>query len=82
MKFNVSSKDLIIFIIFCIFLLFLCSIAVSNAVNIINEGEFIGFNPFAGFGSRYILGTFLLFFVVLISIFASVLIEKKVRGLD
>ncbi len=72
MKFNVSSKDLIIFIIFCIFLLFLCSIAVSNAVNIINEGEFIGFNPFAGFGSRYILGTFLLFFVVLISIFASV----------
>lgn len=72
MKFNVSSKDLIIFIIFCIFLLFLCSIAVSNAVNIINEGEFIGFNPFAGFGSRYILGTFLLFFVVLIAIFASV----------
>ncbi len=72
MKFNVSSKDLIIFIVFCIFLLFLCSIAVSNAVNIINEGEFIGFNPFAGFGSRYILGTFLLFFVVLIAIFASV----------
>ena len=72
MKFNVSSKDLIIFIIFCIFLLFLCSIAVSNAVNIINEGEFIGFNPLTGFGSRYILGTFLLFFVVLISIFASV----------
>ncbi len=72
MKFNVSSKDLIIFIIFCIFLLFLCSIAVSNAVNIINEGEFIGFNPFAGFGSRYVLGTFLLFFVVLIAIFASV----------
>ena len=72
MKFNVSSKDLIIFIIFCIFLLFLCSIAVSNAINIINEGEFIGFNPFVGFSSKYIFGTFLLFFVVLIAIFASV----------
>ena len=72
MKFNVSSKDLIIFIIFCVFLLLLCSLAVSNAINIINEGEFIGLNPFAGFGSKYILATFLLFFIVLIAIFASV----------
>ena len=72
MKFNVSSKDLIIFIVFCIFLLFLSSIAVSNAVSIINEGEFLGLNPFAGFSSEYIFGTFLLFFVVLIAIFASV----------
>ncbi len=72
MKFNVSSKDLIIFIIFCVFLLLLCSLAVSNAINIINEGEFIGLNPFVGFGSKYILATFLLFFIVLIAIFASV----------
>ena len=72
MKINVSSKDLVIFIIFCVFLLFLSSIAVSNAVSIINEGEFIGLNPFAGFRSEYIFGTFLLFFLVLIAVFASV----------
>ena len=72
MKFNVSAKDLIIFIIFCIFLLFLSSISVSNAVSIINEGEFLGLNPFSGFASEYIFGTFLLFFLVLIAVFASV----------
>ena len=72
MKFNVSSKDLIIFVIFCIFLLFLCSIGVSNAINLINEGEFLGLNPFMGFSSKYILATLLLFFIVLIAIFASV----------
>lgn len=72
MKFNVSAKDLVLFIVFCIFLLLLCSIAVSNAVSIINDGEFLGLNPFAGFGPHYIFGTLLLFFIVLIAIFASV----------
>ena len=72
MKFNVSAKDLIIFVIFCFFLLFLCSIAVSNAASIINDGVFLGLNPFIGFSSKYIFGTFLLFFSALIAIFASV----------
>ena len=72
MKFNVTAKDLILFIVFCIFLLFLCSIAVANASSIINEGVFIGLNPFLGFSSKFILGTFFLFFLVLIVIFASV----------
>ena len=72
MKFNVSSKDLIIFVVFCIFLLFMSSIAVSNAVSIINTGEFLGVNPFLGFGPKYIFGTLLLFFIILIAIFASV----------
>ena len=72
MKFNVSAKDLVLFIVFCIFLLLLCSIAVSNAVSIINDGEFLGLNPFIGFGPHYIFGTLLLFFIVLIAIFASV----------
>ena len=72
MKFNVSSKDLVIFIIFCIFLLLLCSLAVSNAISIMQDGVFLGFNPFLGFGSKYILATLLLFVVVLIAIFASV----------
>ena len=72
MKFNVSSKDLIIFIVFCVFLLLLSSIAVSNAVSLINEGEFLGLNPFIGFTSKYVFGTFLLFFLVLIAVFMSV----------
>lgn len=72
MKFSVTSKDLIIFILFCIFLLLLCSLGVSNAIELINEGEFAGMNPFLGFAPKYIFGTFLVFFGVLISIFASV----------
>ena len=72
MKFNVSSKDLILFIAFCIFLLFLCSIAVANGISIINEGIFLGLNPFIGFSSKYIFGTLFLFFLVMIAIFASV----------
>ena len=72
MRFNVSYKDFIIFICFCVFLLFLSSLAVVNVINIINEGQFYGLNPFAGFGKDYILGTLLLFFGVLIAIFASV----------
>ncbi len=72
MKFNVSSKDLVIFIIFCIFLLLLCSLAVSNAISIMQDGVFLGFNPFLGFGPKYILATLLLFVVVLIAIFVSV----------
>ena len=72
MKFNITSKDLIIFIAFCIFLLLLCSIAVPNVITIINEGEFYGLNPFAGFSADYFIGTFLLFFGILVAIFFSV----------
>ena len=72
MKFNVSSKDFIMFVIFCIFLLLLCSLGVSNAINILNNGEFLGLNPFIGFGSKYIVATLFVFFFVLIAIFVSV----------
>ena len=72
MNFKVNSKDLIVFVIFCLFLLLLSSLAVTNAISIINEGKFVGFNPFLGFTSDYILGTFGVFFGVLIAIFTSV----------
>ena len=72
MKFNITSKDLIIFVVFCLFLLLLCSLAVPNVLNIINEGEFYGFNPFAGFSSEYIAVTLVLFVAILISAFFSV----------
>jgi len=82
MKFNVTSKDLIMFIVFCVFLLLLCSIAVPNALYLLNEGAFLGFNPFIGFSGEYILGTFFLFFAVLIAIFFSVssYIFEKEKG--
>jgi len=72
MKFNVSSKDLIMFVVFCIFLLLLCSLGVSNAISILNSGEFLGLNPFIGFGSKYIVATLFVFFFVLVAIFVSV----------
>ena len=72
MKFKVNSKDFLIFLVFCIFLLLLSSLAVTNAVSIINEGKFVGFDPFLGFTSDYVIGTFGVFIGVLIVIFASV----------
>ncbi len=72
MKFRVSSKDLIIFIIFCIILLLLSSIVVSNALGLINEGVFYGLNPFIGFGRKYIFMTLFIFIIVLLIIFMSV----------
>ena len=72
MKFNVSSKDLTMFLVFCVFLLLLCSLGVSNTISILNTGEFVGVNPFIGFGSKYIIGTLLVFFLILIAIFFSV----------
>ena len=72
MKYNVSARDLILFVVFCVFLLFLSSVAVSNAASIMHDGVFLGLNPILGFTPKYIFGTFLLFFLVLIAIFASV----------
>lgn len=72
MKFNVTSKDLVLFVVFCIFLLFLCSLGVSNVMNVLNNGEFLGLNPFMGFTPKYLIPTFFVFFVILIAIFLSV----------
>lgn len=84
MKFRVSSKDLIIFILFCIFLLILSGVTVSNIIGFIKNGEFYGLNIFIGFSGDYIFGTLFLFVVFLIAIFFSVsssIFEKeKGRG--
>ena len=72
MKFNITSKDLVIFVVFCLFLLLLCSLTVPNVLNIINEGEFYGMNPFAGFSSDYIVPTLVLFLAILVSAFFGV----------
>lgn len=72
MKFRVSSKDLLMFIIYCIFLLILCSLAVLNLSSLLNEGKLFGVNFFAGFVPPYLWATLLVFVAVLIAIFFSV----------
>ena len=49
MKFRVSSKDLLMFVVYSIFLLILCSLAVLNLSSLLNEGKLFGINFFAGF---------------------------------
>lgn len=72
MKFRISSKDLIIFLVFCLVLLYLCAIGVLNLTSFGNEGVFSGLNPFPAFGPKYLPVTLILFFIVLVVIFTSV----------
>ena len=72
MKFRVTAKDLIIFIVFCVFLLILSSLAVINVTSLLNTGELLGLNFFEGFKSAYLPATLIVFFAVLIAIFLSV----------
>lgn len=72
MKLKVTGKDLAIFSVFCVFLLYFSAVAVLNVFSIINDGVFAGLNPFPAFTSGYIIGTLLVFFAVLITIFFSV----------
>ena len=80
MKLRVSPKDLVIFCIFCLFLLYFSSIAVLNVLSLINNGEFHGLNPIEGFSSKYIIGTLLVFVIVLVAIFFSISSSIFERG--
>ena len=80
MKFKVSPKDMVIFSIFCVFLLYFSSIAVLNVFSLVNDGEFYGLNPIEGFSTKYIFGTLLVFFAVLVTIFLSVSSSIFERG--
>ncbi|MCH5167611.1 MAG: type IV secretory system conjugative DNA transfer family protein [Erysipelotrichales bacterium] len=80
MKLKVSGKDLAIFSVFCLFLLYFSAIAVLNVFTLLNDGEFYGLSPFEAFTGKYILGTLLVFFAVIIAIFFSVsssIFERK-----
>lgn len=80
MKFKVSAKDLVIFGVFCVFLLYFSAIAVLNVFSLINDGIFYGLSPFEAFTGKYIIGTLLVFFAVIIAIFFSVsssIFERK-----
>jgi type IV secretion system protein VirD4 len=72
MKFKVTPKDFMIFVLYCILLLYFCAIAVLNFVSFSNDGTFYGLLPFKAFTLEYIGYTFGLFIAVLILIFTSV----------
>ena len=72
MKFKISPKDFLIFIVYCIALLYLCCIAVLNFSSFINEGRFYGLLPFKAFTGDYLYLTLFMFLVSLIIIFTSV----------
>ena len=72
MKFRISPKDLVIFIIFCIFLFYLCAIAVLNFSSFAQTGTFYGLNPIEAFTTRYLPVTLIMFAIVIIIIFTSV----------
>ena len=72
MKFRVSAKDFVMFIVYCIFLLVICSLAVTNLSSLLNEGKIYGLNFFAGFFMPYLPVTLCVFAAVLIAIFLSV----------
>ena len=83
MKFRITSKDLLIFVIFCIFLLYLCAIGVLNFINFGAEGKLWGLNPLPAFTGTYLPITLLLFFLALIMIFSSVssyVFEREKKG--
>ncbi len=82
MKFRVSPKDLVIFIIFCIFLFYLCAVAVLNFASFGSTGTFYGLNPLEAFTAKYFPITILMFAIVLIIIFTSVssYIFEKEKG--
>ncbi len=82
MKFRISSKDLIIFIVFSVFLLYLCAIGVMNFTTFGAEGKLWGLNPFPAFGPKFIGITLMLFVIAMIMIFSSVssYIFEKEKG--
>jgi len=72
MKFRITEKDLIMFIIFCIFLLYLCAVIVGNIMSITDGTGFYGISPILGFTGNNARTTILVFVISLGILFASV----------
>ena len=72
MKFRITAKDFLMFVLFCILLFYLCCIGIVNFSTFAKTGEFAGLNPFRAFSSEFFAGTIILFLGVLIVIFTSV----------
>lgn len=79
MKFRISGKDFIMFIIFIGFLLYLCAITTSNVSTFGQTGALAGLSPIPGL-TKYLGATLILFVIFLIVIFSSVssyIFERK-----
>lgn len=82
MKFRVTAKDFIIFVIFAAVLLYLCALATSNINSFSVDGTFSGLNPIPGL-TKFLGITLLLFILVLVLIItsASSLIFERKKGI-
>ncbi len=82
MKFRISTKDFVIFVIFCVFLFYLCCIGILNFSYFSSTGNFYGLNPMEAFTKEYFPGTIALFAIALVIIFTSVssYIFEKEKG--
>lgn len=82
MKFKVTPKDFLLFIIYCLLLLYLCAIAVLNFWSLSSNGTFYGLLPFKAFSKDFLPATILVFIIALVAIFSSVSsnIFKKEKG--
>ena len=69
MKFRITGKDLLIFVVFIVLLLYLCGLAVANVAAFSRTGSFSGLNPIPAFVHN--LGATLVLFVVLMLIQVS-----------
>ena len=82
MKFRISTKDFVIFVIFCVFLFYLCCIGILNFSYFSSTGNFYGLNPLGAFSKEFFPGTIALFAIALVIIFTSVssYIFEKEKG--
>lgn len=71
-KFRADPEDILIFVIFAIFLLYVVALGVSNLSTFASTGLLSGLNPLPAFTPKYIVTTFVLYFLVLAVLFASV----------
>ena len=72
MKFRITKRDFIIFVIFLVVLLLLSSILVVNFYSLGNDGVFYGLNPIKGLLPPYLQVTLIVFVASIVVIFASV----------
>ncbi len=72
MKFRITKRDFIIFVIFLVVLLLLSSILVVNFYSLGNDGVFYGLNPIKGLLPPYLPVTLIVFVASIVVIFASV----------
>lgn len=67
-----SSKDIIIFLLFAIFLLYIVALGVLNLPQLAGEGTFYGLNPIKAFSSDYLFFTLVFYALALGGLFFSV----------